>query len=112
MTIFTTETEGEEDGNMLAHPLSRLMSLACFPPKFTKGHLNTSFQSSDLETGAIYKSASINPFQYAPQNNRELVKAALKEMEEGRNKINWKVVDKDKKKIFLHHQRCRANQFN
>ena len=84
---------------MLAHPLSRLMSLDCFPPKFTKGHLNASFQSSNLETGAIYKSTSINPFQYAPQHNRELVKAALTEMEEARNKINWKVVDKDRKQI-------------
>jgi hypothetical protein len=75
------------------------MSPVCFPPKFTKGHLNASFQSSDIETGAIYKSTSINPFQYAPQNNRALVKAAMVEMEKTRNKINWKVVEKDRRQI-------------
>jgi hypothetical protein len=75
------------------------MSLVCFPPKFTKGHLNASFQSSDLETDAIYKSTSINPFQYAPQNNRALVKAAMVEMEETQNEINWKVVEKDRRQI-------------
>jgi hypothetical protein len=98
MTIFTTESD-EEDNDLLAHPLNRLMSLVCFPPKFTKGHLNASFQSSDLETGTIYKSTSINPFQYAPQNNRALMKAAMTEMEETQNEINWKVVEKDRKQI-------------
>ncbi len=97
-TIFTTESD-KENNISLANPLNRLMSLLCFPPKFTKGHLNASFQSSDLETSAIYKSTSINPFQYAPQNNRALVKAAMVEMEETRNKINWKVVEKDRRQI-------------
>jgi hypothetical protein len=97
MTSFTTEMD--DDDNALANPLQRLMSLVCFPQKFTKGHLNASFQSFDLEAGAIYKSTSLNPFQYAPQNNRVLVKAATSEMEEARNEINWKVVDKDRKQI-------------
>jgi hypothetical protein len=97
-TIFTTESD-EENENSLANPLNRLMSLVCFPPKFTKGHLNASFQSSDLETSFIYKSTSINPFQYAPQNNHALVKAAMTEMEETQNEINWKVVEKDRKQI-------------
>ena len=75
------------------------MTLVCFPQKFTKGHLNASFQSFEIEAGAIYKSTSLNPFQYAPQNNRVLVKAATSEMEEARNEINWKVVNKDRKQI-------------
>jgi hypothetical protein len=77
------------------------MSLVCSPPKFTKGHLNASFQSFDLESGTIYKSTSINPFQYAPQNNRMLMKVATSKMEDVRNEINWKVVDKDRKQISL-----------
>ena len=96
-TIFTTESD--EEMETLTNPLNRLMSLVCFPPKFTKGHLNASFQSSDLETGATYKSTSINPFQYAPQNNRALVKSAMAEIEETRNEINWKLVDKDRRQI-------------
>jgi hypothetical protein len=100
MTIFTTETD-DVDYDLLVNPLNRLMSLVCFPPKFTKGHLNASFQSFDLESGTIYKSTSINPFQYAPQNNRMLMKAATSKMEEAHNKINWKVVDKDRKQISL-----------
>ena len=55
--------EIDDDDDVLANPLQRLMSLVCFPPKFTKGHLNASFQSFDLEAGAIYKSTSLNPFQ-------------------------------------------------
>jgi hypothetical protein len=99
MTLFTTEMDYNDD--VLANPLQRLMSLICFPPKFTKGHLNASFQSFDLEASAIYKSTSLNPFQYAPQNNRILVKAATSKMEEACNEINWKVVDKDRKQILL-----------
>ncbi len=57
------------------------MSPVVFPPKFTKGHLNASFQSSDLEAGTINKSALIHPFHYAPQNNRKLVKEAANEMD-------------------------------
>jgi hypothetical protein len=100
MTIFTTETD-DYDVDSLINPLNRLMSLVCSPPKYMKGYVNASFQSFDLESGAIYKSTSINPFQYAPQNNCMLVKAATSEMEEVRNKINWKVVDKDRKQIWL-----------
>ncbi len=76
------------------------MSLVVFPPKFTKGHLNASFQSSDLKAGSIYeKSTSINPFQYAPQNNRKLIMEAAVKMDKERNKINWWVVEKDKSKL-------------
>jgi len=70
-----------------------------FPQKFTKVHLNLSIQSVDLETGSIYKSSSINPFHYASQTNRVLVKAANSEMEEERNEMNWKIVEKDRKQI-------------
>jgi hypothetical protein len=98
MTLFTTEMDNGND--VLANPLQRLMSLVCFPPKFTKGHLNASFQSFDLEAGAIYKSTSLNPFQYAPQNNCLLVKVATSEMEEARNKIDWKIINKDRKQIL------------
>jgi hypothetical protein len=70
-----------------------------FPPKFTKGHLNTSFQSSDLEIGSLYKSTNINPFLYAPQGNRKLIKEATTKMEEEQNKINWRIVEKDRSKI-------------
>jgi hypothetical protein len=75
------------------------MSLVVFPPKFTKGHLNASFQSSDLETGSLYKSTNINPFLYAPQGNRKLIKEAATKMEEERNEINWRIVEKDRNKI-------------
>ena len=54
ITIFQTEPEDDDDVNH-TNPLNRLMSLVVFPPKFTKGHLNMSFQSSDLETGLLYK---------------------------------------------------------
>jgi hypothetical protein len=74
------------------------MSLVVFPPKFTKGHLNTSFQSSDLETGTIYKSALIHQLHCAPQT---LVKDAAKEIKEEHNKINWGIVEKDRKQVSL-----------
>jgi hypothetical protein len=58
-TIYSTEPDKDNhDGG----PLNRLMSLYVFPPKFTKGHLNATFQSNDLELTSIYKSTSINPF--------------------------------------------------
>jgi hypothetical protein len=60
MTLFTTEMDNNDD--VLANPLQRLMSLICFPLEFTKGHLNAGFQSFDLEAGAIYKSTSLNLF--------------------------------------------------
>jgi hypothetical protein len=102
MTVFTTKAE-DNDGNNLFNPLNSLMSLIIFPPKFTKGHLNASFQSADLKSSTIYKykCTSINPFQYAPQNNQELVQAATNEIEEERNKINWRIVKKDRKQISL-----------
>ena len=98
VTVFTTEPEDDDD-DTATNPLNRLMSLSVFPQKFTKAHLNASFQSVDLETGSIYKSTSINPFHYAPQTNRVLVKAANSEMEEERNEMNWKIVEKDRKQI-------------
>ncbi len=98
VTIFSTEPKDEDDNTPL-NPLNRLMSLVVFPPKFTKGHLNASFQSSDLETGTIYKSALIHPFHYAPQNNRKLVKDAAKEIKKERNKINWRIIEKDRKQV-------------
>ncbi len=98
ITIFSTEPKDEEDNTPL-NPLIRLMSLVVFPQKFTKGHLNASFQSYDLETGTIYKSALIHPFHYTPQNNRKLVKDAAKEIKEERNKINWRIIEKDRKQV-------------
>jgi hypothetical protein len=93
VTVFTTEPEDDDDHTAI-NPLNWLMSLFVFPQKFTKTHLNASFQSVDLETGSIYKSTSINLFHYAPQTNRVLVKAAKSEMEEERNEMNWKIVKK------------------
>jgi hypothetical protein len=75
------------------------MSLVVSPPKFTKGHLNASFQSSDLETRSMYKSTSINPFHYAPQGNRKLIMDAAIKMDEEHNEINWRIVEKDRSKI-------------
>ncbi len=75
------------------------MSLVVFPPKFTKGRLNASFQSSDLETGLMYKLTSINPFHYAPQRNRKLVMDAAIKMDKECNKINWRIVENDRSKI-------------
>jgi hypothetical protein len=97
-TIFSTELEDDDD-EQHANPLNRLMSLVVFPPKFTKGHLNASFQSSDLKTGSMYKSTSINPFHYAPQGNRKLILDAATKMDEERNEINWRIVEKDRSKI-------------
>ena len=98
ITIFQTEPDDDDDENH-SNPLNRLMSLVVFPPKFTKGHLNASFQSSDLETGSLYKSTNINPFLYAPQGNRKMIKEAATKMEEERNEINWRIVEKDRNKI-------------
>ena len=79
-TIFATKPE-DDDNDFQSNPLSRLMSLVVFPLKFTKGHLNASFQNSDLETGSMYKSTSLNPFHYAPQTNRKtILEAATKWM--------------------------------
>jgi len=97
-TIFATEPEDDDD-DFQSNPLSRLMSMVVFTPKFTKGHLNASFQSSDLETGSMYKSTSLNPFHYAPQGNRKLISEATAKMHEERNELNWRIVEKDRSKI-------------
>jgi hypothetical protein len=96
-TIFTTQPDDDDDD--LANPLKRLMSLTVFSKKFTKAHLNTSFQCADLEADFMYKNPSINPFHYAPQNNCALVKAALTKIQEECNKFNWKINKKGKKTI-------------
>jgi hypothetical protein len=98
MTIFSTEPKDNQDESQI-NPLNRLMSLAVFPPKFTKGHLNASFQSLDLKAALIYKSTSIHPFHYALQNNRKLIIDAANKMDEEQNKINWRIVKKDRSKI-------------
>jgi hypothetical protein len=56
--VFSTKPDDKNDDG----PLNRLMSMYVIPPKFTKGHLNATFQSGKLELAAIYKSMSINPF--------------------------------------------------
>jgi hypothetical protein len=86
---------------MQINPLNRLMSLFVFPQKFTKAHLNASFQSIDLETEMIYKSTSINPSHYTPQTNCALVKAANSKMEEEQNKLNRRVDEKGRKQVSL-----------
>jgi hypothetical protein len=96
-TVFTTQPNNDSDN--LANPLERMMSLTVSPKRFTKAHLNASFQCADLEAGLMYKNPSINPFHYGLQTNRALVKAASAEIQEEHNKINWKINDKDKKVI-------------
>ncbi len=96
-TVFTTQTNDDSDNP--TNPLERLMSLTVFPKKFTKAHLNASFQCADLKAGLMYKNPSINPFHYGLQTNRALVKAASAKIQEERNQINWKINDKDKKVI-------------
>ncbi len=81
ITIFQTKPKDDDDENQM-NTLNRLMSLVVPPPKFTKGHLNTSFQSSDLETGLLYKLTNINPFLYAPQGNRKLIREAATKIDE------------------------------
>ncbi len=96
-TIFKSQPNNDDDE--LANPLEWLMSLSVFPKKFNKVHLNASFQCADLESNMLYKNPLINPFHYAPQVNRALVKAATVEIEEERNQLNWRVNEKDKKQI-------------
>jgi hypothetical protein len=96
-TIFRVQPD--DDNNKLANPLETLTSLSVFPKKFTKAHLNASFQCANLETNMMYKNLPINPFHYAPQNCHALVKAALVEIKEEQNKFNWKVNEKDQKQI-------------
>jgi hypothetical protein len=47
----------------------------------------------------MYKLTSINPFHYAPQGNRKLIMDAAIKMDEDCNKINWRIVKKDRSKI-------------
>ncbi len=96
-TIFTTQTDDDVDD--LTNPLERLMSLTVFPKKFTKAHVNASFQCTDLEAVLMYKNPSINPFHYGLQTNRALIKAASAKIQEERNEINWKINNKEKKII-------------
>ncbi len=51
-TVFTNEHD-DDDNETHLNPLNRLMSLTIFLQKFTKTHLNASFQSIDLEVGLI-----------------------------------------------------------
>ncbi len=99
-SVFSTEADDDNDDSHL-NPLNRLLSLFVITPKFTKAHLNASFQNVDLELGAIYKSTLINPFQYALQTNRAMVKAASSKLEEERNELNWRITDKDKKQVTI-----------
>jgi hypothetical protein len=96
-SVFSTKADDDNDDSHL-NPLNRLLSLFFFTPKFTKAHLNASFHNVDLELGAIYKSTSINPFQYALQTNRAMVKAASSKLDEERNELNWRITGKDKNK--------------
>ena len=75
------------------------MSLHVLQPKFVKGHLNASFQSDhQLEFASLYKSTSINPFQYTPQTDQAVVTWAHKEMEEECNKLNFRIIETQCKK--------------
>jgi len=96
-TMFRAQPK--DDNDELANPLESLMSLSVFPKKFIKAHLNASFQCANLGANMMYKNPSINPFHYAPQKNRALVQAALVEIEEEQNEVNWQVNEKDKKQI-------------
>jgi hypothetical protein len=98
-TVFTTEPN-DDDNDMHLNPLNRLRSLSVFPQKLTKAHLNASFQSVNLEVGLIYKSTLIHPFHDTPQTNCAMVKAASSKIEEERNKINWRINDKDKRQTI------------
>ena len=94
-TIFSTEPEDKDD----KWPLNRIMSLHVLQPKFVKGHLNASFQSDhQLEFASLYKSTSINPFQYTPQTDQAVVMWAHKEMEEECNKLNFRIIETQCKK--------------
>ncbi len=97
-SVFSTKAGNNNDDSHL-NPLNRRLSLFIFTPKFTKAHLRASFHNVDLELGAIYKSTSINPFQYAPQTNCTMVKVASSELEEECNELNWRITDKDKKQV-------------
>jgi hypothetical protein len=56
-TTITIEPEDDDDDTPF-NSLNSLMSLVLFPPKFTKAHLNPSFQSANIKTSSIYKSTN------------------------------------------------------
>jgi hypothetical protein len=57
-----------------------------------------SLRSLYLKFALLYKSTSINPFQYAPQTHQALVTAARKDMEERRNELNFQIAETQRKK--------------
>jgi hypothetical protein len=97
-TVFSTKPDDEDDNG----PLNRLMLMYVIPPKFTKGHLNATFQSDELELAAIYKSTSINPFNYAPQTNHASVLAAKKEFDLEQNEKSFSISKTYRKKVSSH----------
>jgi hypothetical protein len=96
--VFSTKPDDEDDNG----PLNRLMLMYVIPPKFTKGHLNATFQSNELELAAIYKSTSINPFNYAPQTNQASVLATKKEFNLEQNKKNFSISKTHCKQVSSH----------
>jgi hypothetical protein len=104
-TVFSTEPDDEDDYG----PLNRLMLMYVIPPKFTKGHLNAAFQSNELELAVIYKSTSINPFNYAPQTNQASVLATKKEFDLKRNKKNFSVSETHCKQVSSHIEEIGKN---
>ncbi len=72
------------------------------PPKFIKEHLNATFQSDELELAAIYKSTSINPFNYAPQTDHASVLAAKKEFDLKQNEKSFSISETHCKKRSSH----------
>ncbi len=97
-TVFSTKPDDEDDDG----PLNRLMLMYVIPPKFIKGHLNATFLSDELELAAIYKSTSINPFNYVPQTNHASVLVAKKEIDLKRNKKSFSVSKTHCKKVSSH----------
>jgi hypothetical protein len=78
------------------------MLIYVIPPKFTKGHLNATFQSNELELAAINKSTSINPFNYAPQTNQASVLAVKKEFDLKQNEKNFSISKMHHKQVSSH----------
>jgi hypothetical protein len=108
-TIFSNELDEDNNDN---GPLNRLMSLYVFPPKFTKGHLNATFHSNNLEVATINKSTSINPFHYALQLDQISVAAVKKEVIEEQNKKTFAIVERNRKKILALIEGIGKNQLH
>jgi hypothetical protein len=104
--VFSTKPDDEDDDG----PLNRLMLMYVIPPKFTKGHVNATFQSDELEFAAIYKSSSINPFNYAPQTNHASVLAEKKEFDLKQNEKSFSVSKTHCKKVSSHIKGIGKNQ--